>query len=73
MRITGRRTLFRVSDTRRSALSQARRIRPVAPRKPAPASRIHRRARRWNARAAGPGLVCETCRHACTQVTALLS
>ena len=52
MRITGRRT--RVSDTRRSALSQARRILPVAPRKPAPASRIHRRARRWNARAAGP-------------------
>ena len=44
MRITGRRTLFRVSDTRRSALSQARRIRPVAPRKPAPASSVKRDA-----------------------------
>ena len=44
MRITGRRTLFRVSDTRRSALSQARRILPGAPRKPAPASSVKRDA-----------------------------
>ena len=44
MRITGRRTLFRVSDTRRSALSQARRILPVGPRKPAPASSVKRDA-----------------------------
>lgn len=50
MRITGRRPPFRVSDTRRSALSQAGRILPGYPAKPAPASRVlcctHRRRAR---------------------------
>ena len=73
MRITGRRTLFRVSDTRRSALSQARRILPGAPRKPAPASRIPGCAGPSLVCVVGPGLVCETRRNACVRLPALLS
>ena len=72
MRITGRRTPFRVSDTRRSTLSQAGRILPGYPAHQ-PRPRASSDAPIAGVRATDPGLVCETRRHACTQVTTLLS
>ncbi len=72
MRIIGRRTPFRVSDTRRSTLSQAGRILPGCPAHQ-PRPRASSAAPIAGARATDPGLVCETRRHACALLVALLS
>lgn len=72
MRITGHRTPLRVSDTRRSTLSQAGRILPGYPAHQ-PRPRASSDAPIAGARAVDPGLVCETRRHACVRLPALLS